>query len=132
LPVVSNAEYHFLPGENHVPANMELKNLHNFSILGIINKTSPVMLVGCLQSFTISIINSQFVIIKNIIFKHCGILLDKKTKVTNLKMFCCFSCKIQNVTFLQYIYVFKKFDLIGEPYLHNIQIEVTHSSEMCH
>jgi len=129
LPVVSNVEYHFLPGEHHVPANMELKNLQNFSIVGIISKTSPVTLVGCLKSFTISIINSQFVIIKNIIFKHCGIIPDKKIKVTNLQMSCCFSCKIQNVTFLQY--GFKGFDLIGESYLHNIQIEVTHFSEIC-
>ena len=27
LPVVSNAEYHFLPGEHHVPANLTFQNL---------------------------------------------------------------------------------------------------------
>ena len=32
LPVVSNVEYHFLPGEHHVPANMMLQNLHNFTV----------------------------------------------------------------------------------------------------
>ena len=37
LPVVSNVEYHFLPGEHHVPANMMLQNLHNFSIIGTIH-----------------------------------------------------------------------------------------------
>ena len=25
LPVVSNVEYHFLPGEHHIPANMTLE-----------------------------------------------------------------------------------------------------------
>ena len=30
LPVVSNVEYHFLPGEHHVPANMILQDLYNF------------------------------------------------------------------------------------------------------
>ena len=30
LPVVSNVEYHFLPGEHHVPANTILQNLYNF------------------------------------------------------------------------------------------------------
>ena len=33
LPVVSNVEYHFLPGEHHVPVNLTLQNLHNFSII---------------------------------------------------------------------------------------------------
>jgi len=127
LPVVSNVEYHFLPGEHHVPANMKLMNLHNFSIVGIISKTSPVTLVGCLQLYTINIINSQFVIIKNIVFKHCGIISDKKTKIRNLKMSCCLSCKIQNVTFLQY--GFKGFDLIGETYLYNIKF--MDFSEIC-
>ena len=129
LPVVSNVEYQFLPGEHHIPTNMELKNLHNFSIVGIISKTSPVILVGCLQLYTINIINSQFVIIKNIIFKHCSILPDKKTKITNVQMSSCFSCKIQNVTFSQY--GFKGFNLVGETHLHNIKIKVTHFSEIC-
>ena len=33
LPVVSNVEYHLLPGEHHVPANMILQNLYNFSVI---------------------------------------------------------------------------------------------------
>ena len=50
LPVESNVEYHFLPGEHHVPANMILRNLHNFSITGIFSNLSlPVVLFGCLQ-----------------------------------------------------------------------------------
>ena len=32
LPVVSNVEYHFLPGEHHVPANMTLQDLHGFQL----------------------------------------------------------------------------------------------------
>ena len=47
LPVVSNVEYYFLPGEHHVPANMILQNLHNFSIIGTTSNLSlPVVLVG--------------------------------------------------------------------------------------
>ena len=61
-PVVSNVEYHFLPGENHVPANMILQNLYNFSIIGSVsNLLSPVVLVGCSQAYVINITNSQFV-----------------------------------------------------------------------
>ena len=55
LPVVSNVEYHFLSGEHHVPANMILQNLYNFSIIGTVNNSaSPVVLVGCSQSYVIN------------------------------------------------------------------------------
>ena len=51
LPVVSNVQYYFLPGEHHVPANMLLQDLCNFSIIGTVKESPPpVMLVGCLQS----------------------------------------------------------------------------------
>ena len=40
LPVVSNVEYHFLPGEHHVPANMVLQNLYNLSIIGTVSNSS--------------------------------------------------------------------------------------------
>ena len=57
LPIVSNVQYHFLPGEHYVPANMVLQELCNFSIIGTVKKSSsPVVLVGCLQSYVISII----------------------------------------------------------------------------
>ena len=128
LPVVSNVEYHFLPGEHHVPANMTLQNLHNLSIIGtnIITTSSPVMLVGCLQSHVFNIINSHYVTISNVMFKHCGGL---NTKFTNLKVTCCFSCRIENVTFLQY--GFTRINLVGNTYLDNIKIDIMQSSEMC-
>ena len=130
LPVVSNVEYHFLPGEHNVPANMILQNLHNFSIIGTIgNFSSPVVLVGCLQWYVIDIINSHFVTIKNVMFKHCSIPPDNKTQLTNLKLSCCFSCKIQNVTFMQY--GITGFNLIGESYLYNIKIQSVELSQLC-
>ena len=131
LPVVSNVEYHFLPGEHHVPANMILQNLHNFSIIGTIsNSSSPIVLVGYLQWYVINIIDSHFVTIKNVIFKQCSILADNKTELTNLNLFCCFSCKIQNVTFMQYGLI--GFNLIGESYLYNIKIQsMEFSPQLC-
>ena len=68
LPVVSNVEYHFLQGEHHIPANLILQNLHNFSMIGIVNNSSSlVVLVGCLQRYVIDIMDSQFVVIKNVV-----------------------------------------------------------------
>ena len=103
LPVVSNVEYHFLPGEHHVPANMTLQDIHNFSIIGIVSSdlSSPVVLVGCLQWYVINIINSHFVSINNVVFKCCSIWVDNRKRLTSLGLFCCFSCKIANVTFIQ-------------------------------
>ena len=130
LPVVSNVEYHFLPGEHHVPANMILQNLYNFSVIGTVNNSSsPVVLVGCSQSYVINIIESHFVNINNIVFKHCNKLPDNKTQLTNLRISCCFSCKIENITLLQY--GITGYNLIGKSYLSNIKTEVMHFSETC-
>ena len=132
LPVVSNVEYHFLPGEHHVPANMILQDLHNFSMIGTVNNSSsplPVVLVGCLQPYVIDIIDSCFVTIINIVMKHCGILPNSRTRLKNLKLSCCFSCKLENITFLQY--GITGINLIGESYLHNIKLEILRFPEFC-
>ena len=130
LPVVSNVEYHFLPGEHHVPANMMLQNLRNFSIIGAIrNSLLSTVLIGCSQSlYVIYIYDSFFVSITNVKFKHCS-LLPKNIARTNLKLYCCFSCKIENVTFVQYG-IFG-FNLIGRSYLNNIKVETMQFSKFC-
>ena len=94
LRVMSNVEYHFLPEEHHVPANMILLDLDNFSMIGIDNNSSwPVVLIGCSQRYVINI-NSQFVTINNVMLKHCGISSVHKKDLTNLRLSCCFSCTI--------------------------------------
>ena len=35
LPIVSNVEYHFLPGKHHVPTNTVLRYLHNCTLAGV-------------------------------------------------------------------------------------------------
>ena len=97
LPVVSNAEYHFLPGEHHVPANMILQNLQNFSIIGIINETSSIpALIGCSRSsYIINIIDSHSVTIANVMLKQCH-----QVQLINLLINSCHSCIIENVTFM--------------------------------
>ena len=62
-------------------------------------------------------------------FKHCNVLpVIYKLKITNLKVLCCFSCKIVNITLFQY--GFTGINLIGQSYLYNIKIEVIYSSEL--
>ena len=130
LPLMLNVEYHFLPGEHHVPANMVLQNLYNFSIIGIISKMmSPVVLVGCSQPYVIYIIYSQFVTISNVELKHCGILPQNVTELTNIKLSCCFSCIIKNVTLLKH--GVKAINLIGRSYLNGIKFEIVQPSRMC-
>ena len=128
-PIVSNVEYHFLPGEHHVPANVILQNLYNFSIIGISNSSSPVVLVSSSQSCVINIINSRFVMIYNVVLKQQNTLIDMKSRLTNLKLLCCFSCQLQNITLLQFGFIVV--NLIGESYINNIKIEITHSSKLC-
>ena len=105
LPVVSNVEYHFLPGEHHVPAKLVLQSLQNFSMIGTVSKPSPLavlVLVNYSQSYIIKIIESYNVTIANIMLKQCD-----QPQLTDLLMSICFSCKIENV-------IFMNLGLIGE------------------
>ena len=133
LPVVSNVEYHFLPGEHHVPANMTLQNLHNFSIIGFVSKTlSPIVLVGCCsQPYVISITYSYFVTIDNVMFKlnTADISPIYKMQSTNLMVSCCFSCQLKNIKFLDYGVI--GYNLIGESYLYNIKVKPLQSLDLC-
>jgi len=124
LPVVSNVEYHFLPGEHHVPANMVLQNLHNFSIAGtVIKPSSLVVLAGCSQSYVIKIINSFDVTIANVIFKQCyQVQLNKSNILTNLLIDLCYSCTIENVIFMNL--GSKAINLIGSSHFTKMVIEL--------
>ena len=128
LPVVANVEYHFLPGKHHVPDNMVLKSLHNFSIVGIVsNASSPVVLVGCFHSYVIKIYTSHYVNIRNIMFKRCyNPRLQFTRYFTSLYLYWCYSCVIENVTFKNFGIICE--DLIGKSYLHEIYITHTKGS----
>ena len=118
LPVVSNVEYHFLPGEHHVPANMTLINLHNFSLIGTVNNSSsPVELVGCSRSYIIRIINSYSVTIANVMFTNCN-----KLQLINVGINLCYSCTIENVTFMTS--GLNGINIIGQSYLTRIVIKL--------
>ena len=98
LPVVSNIQYYFLPGEHHVPANILLQDLCNFSIIGTVEESPPpVVLVGCLQPYVISVTNSYKITIANVMFRQYDqIQLDKYKCLANLLIDSCYSCTIEN------------------------------------
>ena len=114
LPDVANVEYHFLPGEHQVPANMVLKNLHNFSIVGIVGKSSlQAVLVGCVHPYVLKIHASHYVNIRNVLFKHCyHPQLQSHIYLTSLYLSWCFSCVLENITFIN-------FGIVGENLMGN-------------
>ena len=119
LPVVSNVEYHFLPGEHHVPANMTLQNLHNFSIIGTVSKPSPLavlVLADCSQLYIINIIDSYNVTLANVMLKQCD-----NPQLTNLLITLCYSCRIENVTFINLGLIGN--NLIGRSHLTEIMVK---------
>ena len=119
LPVVSNVEYHFLPGEHHVPANMILQSLQNVSMIGTVSKPSPLAVlvsVDCSQLNIIKIINSYNVTIANLMFKQCN-----QSQPTDLLITFCYSCTIENVIFMNLGFIGE--NLIGRSHLTKIVIK---------
>ena len=125
LPVVSNVQYYFLPGEHHVPANMLLQDLCNFSIIGTVHvkeSPPPVVLVGCLQPYVINVTNAYNVTIANVMFRQCDqTQLNKYKYLTNLILNLCYSCTIKNAVFINL--GLKGTNLIGNSHLTEILIK---------
>ena len=126
LPDVANVEYHFLPGEHQIPANMVLKNLHNFSIVGIVGRSSlQVVLVGCIHSHVLKIHASHYVNIRNVSFRRCyHPQLQPYIYFTSLYLSWCFSCVLESVTFTN-------FGIVGENLMGNSslnRINITHTT----
>ena len=126
LPIRANVEYHFLPGEHQVPANVVLNNLHNFSIVGVVNKSSSsAVLIGCFHSYILYIRASHNVIIRNVMFKRCYYNNPQLQYqyLTSVLISTCFSCVIENVTFNNFGIVGD--NLLGETILNEIYITHT-------
>ena len=123
LPVVSNVEYHFLPGEHHVPTNMTLQYLHNFTMTG--NTSNKVVLlidllaymkIGNSNNFTISRVGFET-------YDKQGEHRKYKFRKCNVIFSNCFSCKLLFVTFLDY--GFCGIELGGKSYLSNLILDFT-------
>ena len=121
---MSNVDYRFLPGEYHLPTNVTLQYLHNFMITGSLNnKLMPTVFFIDLQAY-LRIVNSTNFSISDIVFKT----FDKQYEdngygICNVMLSNCFSCKITNVTFLNYGVCGE--NLGGKSYVSNIVIDFT-------
>ena len=68
LPVLSDVEYYFLPGDHHVVNVINIEEAFNFSLIGF--GLPPAKLVCESQSY-MNVVYSYNVTIKNIVFIHC-------------------------------------------------------------
>ena len=124
LPVVSNVEYHLLPGKLYVISTemIKLAYLQNFSFIGLYNKKSQLPST-IMISTDILIFDSYNVTIKNMIFKTLFLFtIDINVQ---LRFVICSYCTVENVTFLGCGLL--GYNLIGRSYLTNIVINFTKS-----
>ena len=120
LPVMSNVEYHFLPGEHHVPINMTLQYLHNFTIIG--SSSNKSILFIDLQAY-VKICDSIKFSILNVVFKTYEKRYEDNDNTCNVILNNCFSCAIINTTFLHYGICGD--NLNGTFYLSNVMVDFT-------
>ena len=120
LPVLSDVEYYFLPGEHHVVNVINMTETSNFSLIGC--GLSPAKLV-CLSQSYISVLYSYNVTIKNLVFNQCNADLFFIKAAVGLLIDKCSDCKIEDVSFIGY--GFAGVNLLQNLYINNITIDVT-------
>ena len=133
LPVISNVEYHFLPGDHHLPANMTLQYLCNFAIVGSEKLTSfPTVIIGDIQWY-LQVLDSINVTIKNVIFNRPDIFAilyeNYNSQLYNLAFIRCISCKLMGVKFIKSGFYGE--NLMGNSYLSNIIVSLVASPICC-
>ena len=95
LPVVSNVEYHFLPGEYHQD-NILIQYANNFTLIGATKNGSllAVWVGSCYHLFyLLEIKHSYNVNIVNMVFKRCEV----SNYATYLYFSCCTSSGIKKL-----------------------------------
>ena len=135
LDVVSDVEYYLFPGEHHVQTDIILKNLCNFSLVGITGIIPPsLILVGNLQS-SIRIEESYNVTIRTVVFTRDHTYYSFQeiiyNNATNLVLDTCNSCTLENITFFENGPSIN--NLLGISHFNDIMIIYSQeNSNMCH
>ena len=132
LPVLSDVEYYFLPGEYHITFVLKIWNAINILLTGV--SFSPVKLV-CQSKSYVHVSQSYNVTIRNLVFDQCNDDLLYQFGIdtaVSLILYECFYCKVEDVYFLGY--GFAGINLLLHSYLNNITIDTTvmrPSMQMC-
>ena len=120
LPVSSDVEYYFLPGEHHVVSIINMYDAFNFSLIGF--GLSPAKLICKPQSY-IGMFFSYNVSIKNLVFNQCSGDFGSKYMGGGLILYECSHCKVDNVIFFGY--GFEGVNLYLNSSVNNITIDMT-------
>ena len=123
LPVLSNVECYFLPGEHHITYNLRIWNAISILLTGV--SLSPVKLVCQSQSY-VGVSESYNVTIRNLVFDQCYFDLFYQfgmDTAAGLVLHECFYCKVDDVYILGY--GFAAINLLLHSYLSNITIDTT-------
>ena len=123
LPVLSDVEYYFLPGEHHITYDLMIRKAINILLTGV--SLSPVELVCQSQSY-VSVSQSYNVTIRNLMFNQCdGDLFYHfgMDTTAGLVLYECFYCKVENIYILGS--GFAGINLLLHSYLNNITINTT-------
>ena len=127
LPVLSDVEYHFLPGKHHVANNVDIEEAFNFSLIGF--DLSPAKLI-CKSYYYVGVFLSYNITIRNLAFSQCSGNVGNKFAINaaaSLFLYRCSHCIIENVNFFGYGFV--GFNLLQNCYLSNIGIKP--ATSMC-
>ena len=116
-PVVTNVEYHLLPGEHYITTMTVLTNLQNFSLFGIIKK---------FKLPSITLVNTKFIILNSYNITITNVEFRKVFSSNhNLQLAACISCTIENVVLTRCGLL--GYNLIGRSYLSSIVIRLAKS-----
>ena len=123
LPVLSNVEYHFLPGEHHVVGTIDIEEAFNFSLIGCgLSQTNFV----CWSQAYVRIFHSYNITIRNLVFNQCSgdlfSLFGVRT-APSLFLHQCSHCIVEDIVFFGY--GFTGINLLLNSYISNVTINLT-------
>ena len=123
LPVLSNVEYHFLPGKHQVVDTIDIEEAFNFSLIGCsLSQTKFV----CWSQAYVRIFLSYNVTIRNLVFDQCNGVLFSEVPIPvapGLFLYECSHCVIKDLVFFGY--GFLGMNLFLNSYISNVTINIT-------
>ena len=97
LPVVSNVEYHFLPGEHQVPSDVVLQYLTKVTIAGATSNRPMLVSYSYQSKYLLIIAHSHKVKLINLVIKQC----KASSNGSYLFLGSSTSSKVENVVFFR-------------------------------